>query len=146
MTAKLHDIQSLHTLTVERARKAADTPQARYGRAILALANDGVMVLENYPMCCGSCASSEIAAAGLGKDDAVAWFINEQGHGIFWKYGEPWEREEYSDARPDERPKKHVWWNHSGEFTAAKITAAFRAEGFEVEWDGNPARCPTVNF
>jgi hypothetical protein len=146
MGAKMHDIQSLHELNVKRAERATASPEARYGRAILSIAEQGVMVLENYPMCCGSCASAEMANAGLGEDDKVAYFISEQGHGIFWKDGEPWEREEWEDARPEERPKKHVYWNHSGEDTAEILTKAFRAEGFDVTWDGNPAKCPTINF
>jgi hypothetical protein len=146
VSAKLHDIQSLHTLSVENAKSAAASPQARYARAILALAEQEVMVLENYPSCCGSCASSEMANAGLGENDKTAWFISEQGHGIFWRDGQPWEREEYSDAPDEERPKKVVYWNHSGHGVGSLIAEAFRAEGFEVDWDGSPTKCPMLKF
>ena len=146
MSTTIETLKSLHAENIHEAELAAASPQARYARAILALDKVGVMVLENYPACCGSCASAEMASLGLDESTKTAWFISEQGHNIFWRDGQPWESEEWSDAPTEERPKKVVYWNHSGHGVGDLIAQAFRDQGFEVDFDGDPNRCPVLKF
>jgi hypothetical protein len=105
--------------------------------------NSDVLVFDNYPMCCGSCAGSEIESKH--PDGHYVYFMNEQGRGITWKDGQPWNFEDSEDTRPW-KPAKKVYFNHSDLHSAQVLTDAFKKFGLPVEWDGSSGRTVILNF
>lgn len=127
------------------------TIEERYKKAVAQLQIAGVVVLENYPSCCGSCAGYDIGTnLGLdGKD--VIYFINEQNNGLIWdSEGNPhnfdWEWTDNTLSGRETSLSKGIYWKHDGPNAARLTTEIFRGHGFEVEWNGSDMQCPYLKF
>lgn len=135
------------------------TIEERFNAAVLAAQGTGgsVGVYPNYDSCCRSCAFYE-----LEQDHAhpFAFFFKQQGHEIRFIDGIPHNVEEmwnddFEDFDEDEedvalseyfRRATHTYW-YFNELEAGKAVAdAFRAEGFEVVWDGTEGAAVKVLF
>lgn len=123
------------------------TLEDRYNAALTDVRiNSDVLVFDNYPSCCNSCAGSEIEQEH--PDAAYVYFMNAQGRGLTWKDGKPYNYEtdyEYGDDITDEdedveitvtTPATKVYFNHSNLHAANVVSATFVKYGLSVEWDG----------
>jgi len=123
------------------------TLEDRYNAALtdVRLTSD-VLVFDNFPSCCGSCAGYEIEQKH--PDAAYVYFIDQQGRGLTWKDGKPYNYEtdydggdDLTDEEQDEEitvttPASKVWFSHSNVHAASVLSAAFVKYGLSVEWDG----------
>jgi hypothetical protein len=105
--------------------------------------NSDVLVFDNYPACCGSCAGSEIEQKL--PDAHYVYFMNEQGRGVTFKDGNPWNFESADDQRPY-RPAQHIYFNHSDLHAATVLRDALEKFGLPVKWDGTDGRCVELDF
>ena len=105
--------------------------------------NSDVLVFDNYPACCNSCAAYELEQAHPEKH--YVYFMNEQGRGLTFKDGEPWNYESADDTDPY-RPAQHVWFNHSDTYAATVLRDALEKFGLPVKWDGTDGRCVELDF
>lgn len=118
--------------------------QDRYTAALTDVRlNSDVLVFDNYPACCGSCAGYEIEQAH--PDGNYVYFMNEQGNGITWVDGNPWNFESADDTDPS-RPARHIYFNHSTVHAATVLKEAFEKFDLPVKWDGNEFRCVELDF
>jgi hypothetical protein len=102
-----------------------------------------VLVFDNYPMCCGSCAGTEIEQNH--PDGNYVYFMNSQGRGLTWVDGKPWNYEDTDEKEPD-HPAKAVYFSHSNLHSAQILHDAFVRFGLPVEWNGTDGRCVVLNF
>lgn len=129
------------TITLEDRYKAALTD--------LRLHSD-ILVFDNYPTCCGSCAGYEIEQEH--PDANYVFFIDQQGHGLTWKDGKPFNYEKFSSDEDDEdeitdvTPARKVYFNHSNLHAAKILRDTLAKFGLPVEWDGTDMRCVVLNF
>lgn len=119
------------------------TTKERYAAAVKAIRKSGVSIRQNVSACCRGCAEPFKTTKGFDKKTTpYAWNFGGQGQALRWDeagqsvlvadgYG-------YSEVTQDK-----VYFNH-GNGSAERIVEAFKAEGFEVEWDGNPLSCVEV--
>lgn len=102
----------------------------RWRRALSAARKAGVHVKTNVDQCCGSCTRPEDIGltAGERKTTPYAYFLRSQGRRVrFTKTG---------DLHPSTRNHVYFSWANGA---ATVLAAAFRQEGFTVEWDGTDA-------
>ncbi|QFG12771.1 hypothetical protein PBI_MIMI_297 [Arthrobacter phage Mimi] len=120
------------------------TIEDRYRSALTEVRmNSDVLVFDNYPSCCGSCAGSEIEHENPDAD--YVYFINTQGRGLMFKDGEPYHFEDPEDMEP-ERPATNVYFSHSTLKAAGILRDAFVKFGLTVEWNGSDVKCVTLKF
>jgi len=105
--------------------------------------NSDVQVFDNYPTCCGSCASYELEQEHPDAD--YVYFINEQGNGLMFKEGKPYHFEDPDYQRPD-RYAERVWFNHSTLHAATILRDALVKFGIEVDWNGTEGMSVGVKF
>lgn len=123
------------------------SPKARWNRAAKALRKDGVHFRTNMMKCCRSC----ITEADLGlKDDTAPYGYTFGGQGGAIKFNEdglPYQKAGRSGRRYgyDYETPVEAYINH-GNGAGEKIAAAFRAEGFDVDYDGSEYKTVTVKF
>lgn len=139
------------------AARLFNSDKARWTRATKAIRKAGVRFRSNVQKCCRGCVTAE--DLGAPNDDvAVGWTFGGQGGRIAWDEYDGHAFHPVSSGwgfRTDADREVVAWINHSG-FTgdgtvagtpAGRVIAeAFRAEGFEVEWDGTDAKCVEVKF
>lgn len=116
--------------------------------------NSDVLVFDNFPTCCGSCAGYEIEQTHA--DAPYVYFINQQGRGLTWKDGKPYNYEmdyvpgEGYDDDDEEitvtTPATKVWFSHSNLHAATVLRDALVKFGLTVEWDGTDMKCVTLDF
>jgi hypothetical protein len=114
--------------------------------------NSDVLVFDNFPACCGSCAGSEIETEH--PDAAYVFFINQQGRGLTWENGKPYNFEtDLSEDEDDEdeeievtTPATKVWFNHSNLHAASVLRAALVKFGLTVDWDGTDGHTVILDF
>ena len=122
--------------------------QLRFETAIKALRKEGVKIRQNVQKCCRHC----IGYGDLGMKDEkqpYGYTYGGQGSAIAWRDNQPFLRSElighksyfYRAPKPEESVM-FTWGNGSAE----KIVEAFRAQGFDVEWDGSDSSCVEVKF
>lgn len=122
------------TITLEDRYKAALTD--------LRLHSD-ILVFDNYPTCCGSCASYEIEQEH--PDANYVFFIDQQGHGLVWEDGNPFNYED-EDDKDYTVPAKKVYFSHSNLHSAKMLRDTLVKFGLPVEWDGTEFKCVVLNF
>lgn len=114
------------------------TTKERWNTAIKAARKAGVAVRQNVSGCCNGCAEPFKGVKSFDEDTTpYAWFIAAQGSGIRWdESGRKAiaSRERYGYGA-DNIQDVTIYFNH-GNGSAPALVEAFRAEGFEVEWDG----------
>ena len=114
------------------------TAKERWNTAIKAARKAGVSIRQNVSGCCNGCAEPFKGVKSFDENiTPYGWFIAAQGSGIRWdESGRKAiaSRERYGYGADNVESVK-VYFNH-GNGAAEHIAAAFRAEGFEVEWDG----------
>lgn len=121
----------------------------RWQEAVYATRRSGVVVRQNVMECCRGCVSPE--KLGMTKehlDDGMpyAWTYGGQGNANSWverSQGEfvlmnrqkfaAWNKRAFG-RMPE--PVEGVYFYH-GNGGAEKVVEAFRAQGFEVEWNGD---------
>lgn len=98
----------------------------RYERAIRVARAAGVTVKTNVRRCCDSCTT----AADLDmteqeiETEPYAYFLNTQGRQV-----------NFRDGEPTEKTNAVTYFGH-GNGGGEVVAAAFREQGFDVEWDG----------
>lgn len=114
------------------------TTKERWNTAIKAARKAGVAVRQNVSGCCNGCAEPFKGVKSFDEDTTpYAWFIAAQGSGIRWtENGKKAlaNRDRYGYGGRDVT-EVTVYFNH-GNGSAPALAEAFRAEGFEVDWDG----------
>lgn len=105
--------------------------------------NSDVLVFDNYPSCCGSCAGYEIDLKHPNGD--YVYFMNSQGRGLTFKDGKPYNYEDEDDQRPT-APARHVYFSHSNLHSATVLRDALVKFGLTVDWNGTDMKCVTINF
>lgn len=148
-TAELADLQAVNRLNIielrkaEQAEAALNTERARWMRATKAIRKDGIKFLANVQACCRGCIGSEKLGMDEDSEQAYGYTYGGQGNRISW------------DEHTGLAVQKQDRWNRSSSVTAyinhgngsaERIAAAFRAEGFEVTWNGSEAACVEVKF
>lgn len=141
-------------MTNKLEQKQYLTTETRWRNALAEVQSKGVLVYDNYPACCGSCAYAEIEDTHPGTDHIS--FINSQGRGVKFINGVAYNYEmeaEYDEDTDDytnevevTRLAERVYWTHSTGRAAHVAFDAFVAQGFEVDWNGSDARCVEVKF
>lgn len=105
--------------------------------------NSDVLVFDNYPSCCGSCAGYEIEQEHPDAD--YVYFFNQQGRGLTFKDGKPYNFEDPEDIRP-ERPATAVYFSHSTLKAAGVLRDALAKFGLTVDWNGTEGQCVILKF
>jgi hypothetical protein len=115
------------------------TLEDRYNAALTDVKlNSDVLVFDNYPSCCGSCADHEIQQDHPNAD--YVYFMNEQGRGLMWVDGVAWHFEEPEDKKKYRLADK-IYFNHSTVEAATVLRDAFVKFGVPVDWDGTDGKC-----
>lgn len=150
--SELAELKAAHRANVRELaeRKAAEafanSTKARWDRAIKAARKAGAHVRTNIVECCRGCVGSEkLNYKGEAEKQPLAWTYGGQGQYLRWdEAGNPFTADNSRWGRGAQEAKSEMF-NHS--FGGAEIIAeAMRAEGFEVEWDGNEYSCVEVKF
>lgn len=114
------------------------TTKERWGNAIKALRKSGVATRQNVAACCQGCAEPFKNTKSFDAETTpYAWNFGGQGMGLKWaENGKKAlaNRDRYGYGSWDVT-EVTVYINH-GNGSAERIVEAFRAEGFEVIWDG----------
>ena len=122
------------------------TTKERWTTAIKAARKAGVAVRQNVSGCCNGCAEPFKGVKSFDEESTpYAWFIAAQGSGIRWDESgrkAVASRERYGYGARDVEDVT-IYLNH-GNGSAPALVEAFRAEGFEVEWDGEQSSCVEV--
>lgn len=132
----------------ERKERLSNSPKARWDRAVKALRKDGVHFRTNMMKCCRGCLTEEDLNL---KDAAQPYGYTFGGQDGWIKFNE--DGLPYTAAGSNGRrfgydyESRNItayinWGNGAGE----KIAEAFRAEGFEVVWDGDQYSCVEVKL
>lgn len=122
--------------------------QIRFENAIKALRKDGVKIRQNVQKCCRGCIGYEDLNM---KDETqpYAYTYGGQGFATSWSEGALYRRDKLRKSRNyygmSIRPEESVMFNW-GNGSAEKVAEAFRAEGFEVVWDGSEFSCVEVKL
>lgn len=130
----------------DRALELANSPKARWGRAVKSIRKSGIHFRTNIMQCCRGCVDAEKLNL---KDETQPYGWTFGGQGFWIKFNE--DGLPYTAAEPHvrrrfgydyDKPKSAMinWGNGSAE----TIAAAFRAEGFQVNWDGSEYECVEV--
>lgn len=141
------------------------TTEQRYKAAVVALRASGVTVRVNVRSCCRGCATPEQlgTTADMASNDPHAWTFGGQGGVVSWRDGEAYAgrgyrrflRQAYAGRPWQITPKrlapyraKSLHWYHGGPGVEAaeKVSAAFTAQGFEVEWNGTTEQAVVVKL
>lgn len=130
------------------------TLEDRYKSALtdVRLNHPDVLVFDNYPSCCGSCAGSQIEHEH--PDGNYVYFMNSQGHGLTWRDGKPYNYDtdyDMDDEGDDVEievttPAKKVYFSHSNLYAAQVLADALKKFGVKVDWDGTDGRCVAADF
>lgn len=114
------------------------TTKERWTKAVKAARKAGVAIRQNVSGCCNGCAEPFKGVKSFDEDTTpYAWFIAAQGSGIRWDESgrkAVASRDRYGYGAT-EVENVVIYFNH-GNGAAEHVAAAFRAEGFEVDWDG----------
>lgn len=111
------------------------TTKERYAAAVKAIRKSGVAIRQNVQACCSGCAEPFKTTKGFDAETTpYAWNFGGQGGALKWAENG---REALlpSDYFYADRTDVTVYFNH-GNGSAERIVAAFKAEGFDAEWDG----------
>lgn len=122
------------------------TTKERYAAAVKAIRKSGVTIRQNVSACCRGCAEPFKNSKGFDAETTpYAWNFGGQGMGLKWaeKGDKALLADGYLGYGGAERASVTVFFNH-GNGSAERIVAAFRAEGFEVKWDGEQSSCVEV--
>lgn len=120
------------------------TTKERWAKAIKAARKAGVAIRQNVSSCCRGCAEPFKTTKNFESETTpYAWTFGGQGMALRWAGNG--ERAVVSPDRYSYREVTDVavFFNH-GNGSAQRIVDAFRAEGFEVKWDGDQASCVEV--
>jgi len=117
--------------------------EARFKRAIKAIRAEGIIWKSNVRQCCRGCVShTQLGLASTDSTEPYAWTFGGQGHAIRW--------DENGDVRKSDKGWRSETFTYAyinwGNGSAQKVADAFRAEGFEVEWDGTDSDTVTVTL
>lgn len=122
------------------------TTKERWTKAIKAARKAGVSIRQNASGCCNGCAEPFKGVKSFDAETTpFAWFIAAQGNGIRWEESGRQaiaSRERYGYGARNVNSVT-IYFNH-GNGAAEHIAAAFRAEGFDVKWDGEQHSCVEV--
>lgn len=121
--------------------------QTRFETAIKALRKDGVKIRQNVQKCCRGCIGYEDLNM-KDEEQPYGYTYGGQGFAIVWRDGQPFRKSDLTGRNSYYRtpkPEESVMFNW-GNGSAEKIAEAFRAEGFEVDWDGSEFSCVEVKF
>lgn len=142
--AKKVEIEDLESVTRLNKKKLIElktqarlenSPKARYDRAVKSLRKDGVHFRTNMMKCCRGCITGEDLGV-KSEDQPYGYTYGGQGGWVkFNEDGLPYEKEE-SRWKGDYRLARDIFINW-GNGSAEKIVEAFKAQGFEVQWNGN---------
>lgn len=123
------------------------TTQDRYAAAVKAIRKSGVAIRQNVSACCRGCAEPFKTTKGFDAETTpYAWNFGGQGGAIRWSGNGEYTylpSDTYRYGRSGNPSTQKVYFNH-GNGSAERIVAAFKAEGFEVEWDGEQRSCVEV--
>lgn len=120
------------------------TVKERYAAAVKAVRKSGVAIRQNVQACCGGCAEPFKTTKGFDAETTpYAWNFGGQGGALRWDGGFADAGTDRYSYRTTEAESVAVYFNH-GNGSAERIVAAFKAEGFEVEWDGEQHSCVIV--
>lgn len=136
------------------------TTQERFEAAIAAAIEKGVHIRVNVMECCRSCIGHEkleLPSREALDTTPYAYYYGGQDNELVWKDGKPYRRqaewgydedEEAYDAGFSDHPLTTAYFRHGGpDLIAARALAeAFKAEGFEIEWDGSRHQCVMVTL
>lgn len=121
------------------------TTKERYAAAVKAIRKSGVAIRQNVQACCGGCAEPFKTTKNFDEESTpYAWNFGGQGGALKWAENG---REALlpSDYFYADRTDVTVYFNH-GNGSAERVAEAFRAEGFDVKWDGEQASCVEVTI
>jgi hypothetical protein len=122
------------------------TTKERYAAAVKAIRKSGIAIRQNVQACCNGCAEPFKATKNFDAETTpYAWNFAGQGSALRWdESGRKAiaSRERYGYGS-DNVQDVTIYFNH-GNGSAARIVAAFEAEGFEVTWDGEQHSCVEV--
>lgn len=123
------------------------TTKERYAAAVKAIRKSGVAIRQNVQACCRGCAEPFKTTKNFDEETTpFAWNFGGQGGALRWS-GNGQETylpsDTYRYGRQANPSTQKVYFNH-GNGSAERIVEAFKAEGFEVEWDGEQHSCVEV--
>lgn len=123
------------------------TVKERYAAAVKAVRKSGVTIRQNVSACCRGCAEPFKNSKGFDAETTpYAWNFGGQGGAVRWSGNGQYTylpSDGYYYGRQGNPDTQKVYFNH-GNGSAARIVAAFEAEGFEVIWDGEQSSCIEV--
>lgn len=123
------------------------TTKERYAAAVKAIRKSGVAIRQNVQACCGGCAEPFKTTKNFDEESTpYAWNFGGQGGAVRWSGNGQYTylpSDTYRYGRQGNPDTQKVYFNH-GNGSAARIVAAFEAEGFEVKWDGEQHSCVEV--
>ncbi len=121
------------------------TTKERYAAAVKAIRKSGVAIRQNVMACCRGCAEPFKTTKSFDPETTpYAWNFGGQGRALRWaEDGEKAIRDNSRSYGYSEVTTETVYFNH-GNGSAERIVEAFKAEGFEVTWDGEQHSCVEV--
>lgn len=122
------------------------TTKERYAAAVKAIRKSGVAIRQNVQACCPGCAEPFKATKNFDAETTpYAWNFGGQGDALKWAGNgdKALLTDGYLGYGGAERSSVTVYFNH-GNGSAERIVEAFRAEGFDVKWDGEQHSCVEV--
>lgn len=122
------------------------TTKERYAAAVKAIRKSGVAIRQNVQACCPGCAEPFKTTKGFDAETTpYAWNFGGQGGALKWAGNgdKALLTDGYLGYGGAERASVTVYFNH-GNGSAERIVEAFRAEGFDVKWDGEQHSCVEV--
>lgn len=149
LEAELADMRNAHRANLReqsnltRQLRLETSPKARWDRAIKSLRKDGVHFRTNIMQCCRGC----VDATKLNlKDESQAYGWTFGGQGSWIKFNEDGLPFTHSERRYEDYETPTTAYVNWGNGAGETIAAAFRAEGFQVEFDGNESSCVEIKF
>jgi hypothetical protein len=140
------------------------TTQERYAAAVATVRAAGVTVRLNVRAATrGSVTADQLGTTPDMLDSTpYAWTYGSQGGRITWRDGEPYSGYAYERLVREARRRpwiltperltscraQRAFWYHGGPGgeAAQQLAYAFRAQGFEVEWNGTPEQAVSVKL
>ena len=122
-------------MTAIATQRPALTVKQRWDDALKAVRSAGVVVKTNVNVCCHSC--TLMSDLGLEEDATVpyAYFLRTQGRRVSFT----------AAGAVSKSTSDVVFFNWTGE-AAVRLVSAFRAQGFEIDWDGTAARAVGIKL
>lgn len=135
----------LAEIDARQAARILNSQKARWNRAIKSLRGEGVHVRQNIMQCCRGCVT-ESDLNMKDKSQPVAWTFGGQQNAYSWIEDTIVSRSTINGRRSyslREGAETEIYFNHDNG-AAAATKAAFEAEGFSVDWDGEDFKCVIV--